>query len=96
MIWCFIKINVSSLSFIDSNNSLRFLLVLGKNPMKVNFLVSIPEQISADSAAFAPGIGVTFIPSCIASCAKCVPGSAIPEDLHHLLQRYLILLEVLL
>jgi len=57
---------------------LRFLLVLGKNPMKVNFLVSIPEQISADKAAFAPGIGVTFIPSCIASCAKCVPGSAIP------------------
>ena len=56
--------------------------------MNVNLTVSSPEQISADNAALAPGIGTTLMPSAIASCAICVPGSATPEVPHHLLQQY--------
>ena len=58
-------ITVCVLSFICSNFCFLFFLFKGKNPKNKNVSVFIPEPIKAFTKAHAPGIGMTFIFSCI-------------------------------
>ena len=65
-------------AFILSNFSFLFFLFNGKKPMKVNSVVSNPEQINALTKAQAPGIGTTFILLFIHCFTISSPGSDIP------------------
>ena len=71
-------ITVCVLSFICSNFCFLFFLFKGKNPKNKNVSVFIPEPIKAFTKAHAPGIGMTFIFSCIHFFITISPGSHIP------------------
>ena len=63
---------------IFSNCSFLFFLFSGKNPKKVNSVVSRPEQINAFTNAQAPGIGTILISFSIHCLTISSPGSEMP------------------